>query len=148
MEAAFLAITDWLGDCAAPRPEREDRDTTLLDVSNPLALIVGPGPELGAAGGPPVQRRSYDVALVARSESKLGDIGAALQSAGVTAGWAAADVSDAEALRAAVSRLGEHTGRIDVLHSPCVGNCQQLPRRKAYPCDICSNGSNPAATSF
>ena len=85
-------------------------------VSNPLALVVGAGPGLGAAVAGGLGAAGYDVALVARSESKLAEIGGALQSAGVRAGWAAADVADAAALEAAVSRLGEQAGRIDVLH--------------------------------
>jgi NAD(P)-dependent dehydrogenase (short-subunit alcohol dehydrogenase family) len=90
--------------------------TTLPDVGNPLALIVGAGPGLGAALARRYAGAGHDVALVARSESKLAGIGEQVRSAGVEAGWTAADVSDAGALRAAVARLGEHAGRIDVLH--------------------------------
>ncbi len=58
----------------------------------------------------------YDVALIARTESTLTEIGEALQGEGITAGWTAVDITDDEALRAAIARFGAHTGHIEVLH--------------------------------
>lgn len=85
-------------------------------MANPVAVIVGAGPGLGAAVGRAFGRAGYDVALIARTEATVGVIGERLQSEGITAGWAAADAGDPQQLRAAVERLGRHAGRIDVLH--------------------------------
>jgi NADP-dependent 3-hydroxy acid dehydrogenase YdfG len=85
-------------------------------MTNPVAVIVGVGPGLGAAAARCFGRAGYDVALVARTQSKLSAIAAELEAAGITAGWAPADIADAEALTAAIERFGEHTGRIDVIH--------------------------------
>ena len=85
-------------------------------MNNPVAVIVGAGPGLGAAVAWAFGRAGYDVALIARTEATVGAIGERLQSEGITAGWATADVADESQLRAAVERCGQHAGRIDVLH--------------------------------
>jgi NADP-dependent 3-hydroxy acid dehydrogenase YdfG len=85
-------------------------------VANPVIVIVGAGPGVGAALAQRFGEEGYDVALVARSADRLEDLGGALRDAGVTAGWAVADITDDRALREAVTRLCEHAGRVDVLH--------------------------------
>lgn len=85
-------------------------------MSNPVLLVVGAGPGLGAAVARRFGREGYDVALVARSEERLTALGEALQAEGVTAGWTAVDVTDEDALRAAVTRFGARAGHLDVLH--------------------------------
>lgn len=85
-------------------------------MSNPVLVVVGAGPGVGASVARRFGREGYDVALVARSEARLAALGEALQAEGVTAGWSALDVTDADALRTAVERFGSHAGHLDVLH--------------------------------
>ena len=85
-------------------------------MTNPVAVVVGVGPGLGSAVASQFGRAGYDVALLARTQSRVTAIGEQLQAEGVTAGWTTADVADAAELSAAVARFGEHSGSIDVLH--------------------------------
>lgn len=68
--------------------------------------------KLGQAG--------FAIALMARTEQRLTELGEALQAEGITTGWTAVDVADADALTAAVSRFGGFSGQIDVLHHNAV----------------------------
>ena len=85
-------------------------------MSNPVLLLVGAGPGLGASVARRFGREGYDVALVARSEERLASLGKSLQADGITTGWSAIDVTDPDALTAAVQRFGSHAGHLDVLH--------------------------------
>jgi NAD(P)-dependent dehydrogenase (short-subunit alcohol dehydrogenase family) len=85
-------------------------------MGNPVAVILGVGPGLGAASARAFGAAGYDVALISRRESALAEVGAGLQGEGITAGWTAADAGDPAALSSAVARLGGHAERIDVLH--------------------------------
>jgi NADP-dependent 3-hydroxy acid dehydrogenase YdfG len=85
-------------------------------MSSPVAVILGVGPGLGAASARAFGAAGYDVALIARSEATLAEIGAGLQGEGITAGWTTADAGDPAAVHSAVARLGGHAERIDVLH--------------------------------
>ena len=81
-----------------------------------VAVVVGAGPGVGASVARGLGRSGYDVALVARTPTTLERLGQELQLAGVTAGWTPLDVTDEPALTAAITRFGEHLGRIDLLH--------------------------------
>ncbi len=85
-------------------------------VGNPVIVIVGAGPGLGAAVARRYGRAGYDVALLSRSQHQLDELGAKLQSEGITAGWSAVDVTRDAVLREAVARLAQHSGHIDTLH--------------------------------
>jgi NAD(P)-dependent dehydrogenase (short-subunit alcohol dehydrogenase family) len=85
-------------------------------MSNPVVVVVGAGPGVGGSVARRFGRDGYDVALVSRSEDQLAALGQELQDVGVTAGWTACDITDETALRGAVTRFGEHSGRLDVLH--------------------------------
>ncbi len=85
-------------------------------MSDPVLLVVGAGPGVGASVARRFGRDGYDVALVARSTERLTALGESLQADGVTTGWTAADITDADALTSAVRRFGEHAGHLDVLH--------------------------------
>jgi short-subunit dehydrogenase len=80
-----------------------------------MLLIVGAGPRLGEAVARRFGRDGYDVGLVARDETRLAELAARLKDAGITTGWAAADIADAAALSAAIGRLADHAGGVDVL---------------------------------
>ena len=85
-------------------------------MTNPVIVVVGAGPGLGAAIARRFGRAGYDPALIARSPDKLAELGTQLQSEGLTTGWSAVDVTDDEELRTAVARFGGHAGSISHLH--------------------------------
>jgi NAD(P)-dependent dehydrogenase (short-subunit alcohol dehydrogenase family) len=85
-------------------------------MSNPVIVVVGAGPGVGASVARRFGREGYDVALLARTAPALEALAGQLQQQGITAGWSRVDVAAADELTAAVKRFGGHTGRIDVLH--------------------------------
>lgn len=85
-------------------------------MADPVVLVVGAGPGVGAAVARRFGRGGHDVALIARSADRLEQLGTQLQDAGITTGWASADITDGAELTAAISRFGQHCGRIDVVH--------------------------------
>jgi NAD(P)-dependent dehydrogenase (short-subunit alcohol dehydrogenase family) len=88
-------------------------------MERPTLLVIGAGPGIGAAVARRFSQEGYDVGLLARSGDRLARLAEEIRGQGdgaVDVGWAEADITDASALRAAVTRLAEHTGRVDVLH--------------------------------
>jgi NADP-dependent 3-hydroxy acid dehydrogenase YdfG len=85
-----------------------------------VAVIVGAGPGLGAAVARKLGRAGFAIALVARNEQRLTELGEALQAEDITTGWTAVDVADSDQLAAAVTRFGDFSGQIDVLHHNAV----------------------------
>src|SRR3954452_23587246 len=85
-------------------------------MSNPVVVVVGAGPGVGGSVARRFGRDGYDVALVSLSEGPLTELGEQLQGDGITAGWTACDITDESALTAAITRFGQHSGRLDVLH--------------------------------
>lgn len=90
--------------------------TRVWVVSAKVIVVVGAGPGVGASVARRFGREGYDVALIARSADEVAQLGADLQAAGITTGWTPVDITDADALAAAITRFGRHAGRIDVLH--------------------------------
>ena len=80
-----------------------------------MLLIVGAGPRLGGAIARRFGRDGYSIALVSEDEPSVTALGQALQDEGIVTDWAVADVRDDAALRAAVRRLAETTGDIEVV---------------------------------
>jgi NADP-dependent 3-hydroxy acid dehydrogenase YdfG len=85
-------------------------------MSNPMIVVVAAGPGVSGSVARRFGREGYDVALLGVDAQVLQELGEGLQAEGVTTGWSVADVTDVEALTAAITRFGEHSGRIDVLH--------------------------------
>lgn len=85
-------------------------------MSNPVIVVVGAGPGMGASVARRFGREGFDVALLGLPADQLEALGEQLQSEGITTGWAPADVTDQESLREAITRFGGHADRIDVLH--------------------------------
>ncbi len=82
-------------------------------------VIVGAGPNLGLAIARRFGREGFAVGLVSRTQAKLDDLASQLESEGVTAAGAAADIRDSEALTAAIRSLAERLGAVEVLeYSP------------------------------
>jgi len=82
-------------------------------------VIVGAGPNLGMAVARRFGREGLAVGLVSRNQEKLDGLAAELESEGLTAAGAAADIRDSDALAAAIRSLAERLGRVEVLeYSP------------------------------
>ncbi|MBA2560687.1 MAG: SDR family oxidoreductase [Propionibacteriales bacterium] len=85
-------------------------------MGNPVIVVVGAGAGIGAAVARRFGQEGYDAALIARSPGKLQQLGQLLQAEGITATWAPADVTDDDAVTAAIERFGQHGGSIRHLH--------------------------------
>jgi NAD(P)-dependent dehydrogenase (short-subunit alcohol dehydrogenase family) len=85
-------------------------------MANPVIVILGAGPGVGAAVGRRFGQAGFDPALISRSEDQVAELGRQLQAEGFTTGWTAVDLTDAAALTAAIQRFGAHSGAIQHLH--------------------------------
>jgi NAD(P)-dependent dehydrogenase (short-subunit alcohol dehydrogenase family) len=85
-------------------------------MTNPVIIVLGAGPGVGAAVARRFGQAGYDPALISRSQDDLDLLGTQLQSEGLTTGWTALDLTDAPALTAAIARFGQHAGEIQHLH--------------------------------
>jgi NAD(P)-dependent dehydrogenase (short-subunit alcohol dehydrogenase family) len=85
-------------------------------MSNPVIVVVGAGPGVSGSVARLFAREGYDAGLVGIDASVLATLEQELAEIGVSAAWETADLTDVEAATAAVTRLGERFGRIDVLH--------------------------------
>lgn len=82
-------------------------------------VIVGAGPNLGAAVARRFGREGMSVGLIARDPAKLEELANALNEEGVTADFVAVDIRDFDALGAAIGSLAERLGPVEVLeYSP------------------------------
>ena len=82
-------------------------------------IIVGAGPNLGAAVARRFGREGLAVGLVSRNAEKLATMTQTLTAAGLTAAYAAADIRDPSALSTAIGSLAEQLGPVEVLeYSP------------------------------
>ena len=84
-------------------------------MSNPVIIIVGAGPGIGAATARRFAAAGYDIGLLARNADRLEKFAAELEKSGAKVGWAAVDIADPSALDATLRRMTAHTGRVDVL---------------------------------
>ncbi len=81
-----------------------------------MIIVVGAGPGIGASVARAFGAQGYAVALIARGQEYLDELGAELQEAGVTTGWTPCDITDSYAVTAAVERFAQFSGQIDVVH--------------------------------
>jgi short-subunit dehydrogenase len=82
-------------------------------------VIVGAGPNLGAAIARRFGREGMPVGLVSRNREKLELLAEDLAQEGITADFAPADIRDATALSSAIGSLADRLGTIEVLeYSP------------------------------
>jgi NADP-dependent 3-hydroxy acid dehydrogenase YdfG len=84
-------------------------------MSNPVIIIVGAGPGVGAATARKFAAAGYDIGLIARNAQRLQEFAADLEKEGANVGWAAVDIADPTALAETLRRMTAHTGRVDVL---------------------------------
>ena len=92
----------------------------------PVIAIIGAGPGLGAAAAQKFGREGFAVALIARNRDKLAVLEQELAADGIAAKAYSADVSDRQALVAALGRAAEELGQIDVLQYSPVPSSQFL----------------------
>jgi NADP-dependent 3-hydroxy acid dehydrogenase YdfG len=85
-------------------------------MSRPVLVVVAAGPGVSGSVARRFAREGYDVGLLGREEDPLRVLAAELEAAGATVGQAVVDITDGDATTGAIRRMGEHTGRIDVLH--------------------------------
>ncbi|MCW2793603.1 MAG: short-chain dehydrogenase/reductase [Nocardioides sp.] len=87
-------------------------------MSKPVLVVVGAGPGVSGSVARRFAREGYDVGLIGVEDSALAELAATLTDpAGEVAVHSkVADVTDTEAGTLAVRELGDHFGRIDVLH--------------------------------
>lgn len=82
-------------------------------------VIIGAGPNLGAAVARRFGREGLPVGLIARNADKLDALVADLAQEGVASEYAAADIRDAAALTGAIETLAGRLGPVEVLeYSP------------------------------
>lgn len=100
-------------------------------------VIVGAGPNLGAAVARRFGREGMSVGLVARDAAKLEELANVLNEEGITADFAAADIRDAEALDGAIRSLAERIGPVEVLeYSPLPAKEFMKPIRETTVDDL------------
>jgi NADP-dependent 3-hydroxy acid dehydrogenase YdfG len=85
------------------------------DLSGAVALVTGASSGIGEATARMLARRGATVALAARRADRLEQLGSEIADAGGTALPIEADVGEREQAEAAVARVVEELGRLDVL---------------------------------
>ena len=86
-----------------------------MNWSDKVVLVTGASSGIGEALAVEFGRRGASVGLLARRAEVLRDVAGKVETAGGRAFTVAVDVRDAGEVRAAVSKVIEHFGRIDVL---------------------------------
>jgi NAD(P)-dependent dehydrogenase (short-subunit alcohol dehydrogenase family) len=92
----------------------------------PAIALVAAGGRLGLSLGKIFGGHGFDVALIARSRERLGELTGKLADEGVSAAGFPADVTDRPALTAALDSAAGQLGGISVLHysAPAAGSSQ------------------------
>ena len=83
-------------------------------MSKPVVVVVGAGPGVSGSLARLFAGEGYDVGLVGIDDGPLSDLRASIEGADVQT--AVADITDTESATHAIRTLGDHFGRIDVLH--------------------------------
>jgi NADP-dependent 3-hydroxy acid dehydrogenase YdfG len=82
-------------------------------------VIVGAGPNLGAAVARRFGREGIPVGLISRNAAKLEALAGGLEADGLRVAFRSADIRDARALSAAIGALADELGPVEVLqYSP------------------------------
>jgi NADP-dependent 3-hydroxy acid dehydrogenase YdfG len=81
-----------------------------------VAIVVGAGPGVSGSFARLLADDGWDVGLVGADQAVLDELAKDLEARGATVGRALADVTDTEAATAALTRMAEHTGQVDLLH--------------------------------
>ncbi|WP_433203034.1 SDR family NAD(P)-dependent oxidoreductase [Nocardia sp. CA-107356] len=102
-------------------------------------VVIGAGPGLGLAAARRFGREGHPIGLIARGAERLAPMAAELAAEGMTTATETADVTDAQALAAAVGALRERLGPIQaVLFSPRPSLVWIKPVLDTEPSDVAS----------
>jgi NAD(P)-dependent dehydrogenase (short-subunit alcohol dehydrogenase family) len=85
-------------------------------MSRPVIVVVGAGPGVSGSVARLFAGKGYDVGLLGHDLDALEELTATLEPLGADVEGATADVTQVDEASAAVRRIGERFGRIDVLH--------------------------------
>jgi len=85
-------------------------------MSNPVVVVVGAGPGVSGSVARRFARDGYDVGLLGIDRTELAELAHGLGEVGSDVQSEVVDITDVGACTAAVTRIGEHFGRVDVLH--------------------------------
>ncbi|HUN36677.1 MAG TPA: SDR family NAD(P)-dependent oxidoreductase [Trebonia sp.] len=116
----------------------------------PAIALVAAGSRLGLSLGKTFGGHGFDVALIARSQERLGELTQKLQADGVNAAGFPADVTDRPGLAAALDSAAGRFGGIDVLHysSPGAGTTQTLRGTGALDVTVDNLGPQVECTCY
>jgi 2-deoxy-D-gluconate 3-dehydrogenase len=98
-----------------------------VNLDGRIALVTGASRGIGRAIAETYARAGADLALLARDAATLGEVAAVVEAAGRRALVLPCDVTDVEAVGAAVARTVEELGRVDVLVNNAGGNSFSMP---------------------
>jgi NAD(P)-dependent dehydrogenase (short-subunit alcohol dehydrogenase family) len=114
----------------------------------PAIALVAAGGRLGLSLGKIFGAHGFDVALIARSKERLGELTEKLAAEGVTAVGFPADVTDRSTLAEALDSAAGRFGGIDVLHyaAPAAGNIAAV--RSTGALDVTVNNLGPQMESI
>jgi NAD(P)-dependent dehydrogenase (short-subunit alcohol dehydrogenase family) len=117
------------------------------ELTMPAIALVAAGSRLGLSLGKAFGGRGFDVALIARSGQRLGELTGKLAAEKITAAGFPADVTDRAALAAALDSAAGRFGAIEVLHysSPGAGATETL--RSTGPLDVTVDNLRPQVES-
>lgn len=87
----------------------------MQSLQNKTALITGAGKGIGRAVALALANEGVHIGLVARTEKDLQAVAAEVTALGVKAAMAVADVSDINSVNAAVAKIRQELGAIDIL---------------------------------
>jgi NAD(P)-dependent dehydrogenase (short-subunit alcohol dehydrogenase family) len=85
-------------------------------MSRPVIVVVGAGPGVSGSVARRFAHEGWDVGLLGIDEDQLHQLSDELEAVGANVGRSVVDVTDTDATTQTIRRMGEHTGRIDVLH--------------------------------
>jgi NADP-dependent 3-hydroxy acid dehydrogenase YdfG len=114
----------------------------------PAIALVAAGSRLGLSLGKTFGGHGFDVALIARSTERLGELTGKLAAEGVKAAGFPADVTDRAALAAALDSAAERLGGISVLaySAPAAGSSESV--RRTGPLDVTVDNVQPQIESI
>jgi NADP-dependent 3-hydroxy acid dehydrogenase YdfG len=118
------------------------------EITMPAIALVAAGARLGLSLGKIFGGHGFDVALIARSQERLGELTEKLTAEGVTAVGFPADVTDRSALAGVLGSAAGRFGGIDVLHysSPGAGTTEIL--RNTGALDVTVDNLRPQIESI
>jgi gluconate 5-dehydrogenase len=87
----------------------------LFDLKGRIALVTGASSGLGVQFAKALARQGADLAIMARRQEKLEEVGKIVESLGVRCLAVKCDVLKNDEIKAAVAKIREHYGRIDIL---------------------------------